>query len=76
MKISTLLQIAAAIEQVMGVRFKGTVREMTERVSRAAAGLRSKTEAAKAIASEIYNQDFDGSFPATEQAILDAVRAL
>jgi hypothetical protein len=74
MKISTLLEITSRIEAIKGVRLRGTVDEVTARVSSAAAGCRSKKAAAQAIAEQIFSHPFNGDYPATEAAILEAAR--
>lgn len=76
MKTSALIKIARAIEAVKGVIVRGTMNEVSTRIVSAAAGCRTKIEAAKAIAAEVYNHEFNGDYPATESAILDAVRGI
>jgi hypothetical protein len=76
MKLKTLVQIARHIETVLGCSapYKGaTVREVWTALEQAAGHCRTKKEAAREIAEQVYHVEFNGDYPNTESEIL-AVR--
>jgi hypothetical protein len=54
MKTSTLLSIAAQIENAIGIQSRATVNEMSAMVQDVAGHCRSKAEAAEVLATEHY----------------------
>lgn len=70
LKLSTLVGIAARVENVIGVTFGGTISEMWSECARVAGHCRTRKEAARAIAEGIYNHPVNGDFPNTDERIL------
>jgi hypothetical protein len=55
MKLSTLVKIAREIERENKVTMPGTMNEMWARLTKVCAGVRTKGEARKIIATEVYD---------------------
>jgi hypothetical protein len=72
MKTSTLISIARKIERALGVTMPGTAADVTAAIEAAAAGCRTKQEAARAIAEEVYRHRFDAEPNSLDDAILAA----
>ena len=71
MKISPLMLIAQQIEKILGQTVKTTVSEMATRLEAAAGHCRTKRDAARLIAEEIYGRDFDGEGNVLNSRILE-----
>lgn len=72
MKTKQLLDIALKIGRIKNSYIPGTMSEVAAQIEAAASHCKSRREAARVIAEEVYNHRFDDEWNSLDEEILNA----